>query len=88
MKRHIALNPRELGQAIKSDRIALGRTQQDLATATGYRRQTIVDMEAGKNVSIQTLFAALAALGKGLRIVNTRPDLDQLPSLLDAPDED
>lgn len=88
MKRSIALNPRELGQAFKAERLALGQTQQALATATGYRRQTIVDLEAGKNVSLQTLFAALAALGKGLRIVDTRPDLDQLQSLLDAPDED
>jgi transcriptional regulator with XRE-family HTH domain len=88
MKRPIALNPRELGQALKAERLALGQTQQALATATGYRRQTIVDLEAGRNVSLQTLFAALTALGKGLSIVDTRPDLDQLSSLLDPPNED
>lgn len=88
MKRLIALHPRELGQALKAERQALGLTQQALATATGYRRQTIVDLEAGRNVSLQTLFAALTALGKGLSIVDTRPDLDQLSSLLDPPNED
>lgn len=88
MKRQMSLNPRELGQAFKAERLALGKTQQALATATGYRRQTIVDLEAGRNVSLQTLFAALAALGKGLSIVDTRPDLEQLQSLLDGPGED
>jgi transcriptional regulator with XRE-family HTH domain len=88
MKRAIALNARELGQALKAERQALGQTQQALATATGYRRQTIVDLEAGRNVSLQTLFAALTTLGKGLSIVDTRPDLDQLASLLDPPNED
>ena len=88
MNNRIALNPRDLGQAFKAERLALGRTQQALATATGYRRQTIVDLEAGKNVSLQTLFSALTALGKGLSIVDTRPDLDQLQSLLDVPHED
>ena len=88
MKRRIALNRRELGQAFKAERLALGQTQQTLATATGYRRQTIVDLEAGRNVSLQTLFAALAALGKGLSIVDSRPELDQLQSLLDVPHED
>lgn len=78
MKIRISLNPRDLGQALKAERLALGQTQQALATATGYQRQTIVALEAGKNVSLQTLFAALAALGKGLSIVDTRPDMDQL----------
>ena len=88
MKNRIALNPRDLGQAFKAERLALGKTQQALAQATGYRRQTIVNLEAGKNVSLQTLFSALAALGKGLTIVDTRLDLDQLQSLLDVPHED
>lgn len=88
MKQRIALNPRDLGKAFKAERRALGQTQQAVATTSGYRRQTIVDLEAGRNVSAQTLFAALAALGKGLSIVDTRPDLDQLQSLLDAAHED
>lgn len=82
------LNLRELGQSLRSERRALGLTQQAMADATGYRRQTIVDLEAGRNVSVQTLFAALGALGKGVRLVDARPELDQLSNLLDAPDED
>ena len=82
------LNPRELGQMLRSERRALGLTQQAVADATGYRRQTILDLEAGRNVSVQTLFAALGALGKGMQLVDARPDIDQLSALLDAPDED
>ena len=88
MNPRIALSTRDLGLAFKAERLALGKTQQAVAEATGYRRQTIVDLEAGRNVSLQTLCAALAALGKGLLIVDTRPDLDQLRSMLDAPHED
>lgn len=82
------LNLRELGQALRSERRALGLTQQAVADVTGHRRQTIVDLEAGRNVSLQTLFAALGALGKGVRLMDVRPEPDQLSSLLDAPDED
>jgi transcriptional regulator with XRE-family HTH domain len=88
MQHPATLNPRELGRSLKAERRALGLTQQAVADATGYRRQTIVDLEAGRNVSLQTLFAALGALGKGLHLVDVRPDLDQLSALLDAPDED
>lgn len=82
------LNPRELGQLLRAERRALGLTQQAVADAAGYRRQTIVDLEAGRNVSLQMLFAALGALGKGMRLVDARPEPEQLASLLDAPDED
>lgn len=82
------LNPRMLGQAVRAERKALGLTQQALAHAAGFRRQTIVDLEAGRNVSLQVLFAGLAAMGKGLSIVDARLDLDRVHLLLDPPDED
>ena len=41
-----------------------------------------------KNVSLNTLMATLAALGKGLAIIDARPDIDQISSLLDPADED
>jgi transcriptional regulator with XRE-family HTH domain len=88
MKPSANLNPAMLGQSFKAERRALGKTQQQVADAAGYRRQTIVDLEAGRNVSLHTLFAALAALGKGLAITNARPDLDQLQQLLDDAHED
>lgn len=81
------INARDLGRAFKAERRALGKTQQDIADRTHYRRQTIVDLEAGRNVSLHTLFAALAALGKGLVIVDTRLDLDQLQRMFGNDDE-
>lgn len=88
MLRRPAFNLRELGQTLRSERRALGLTQQAVADAAGYRRQTIVDLEAGRNVSVQTLFAVLGALGKGLQLTDARPDIDRLSALLDAPGED
>ena len=82
------LNARELGQALRAERKALGRSQNDLALSADCRRQTILDLEAGKNVSLNTLMATLAALGKGLAIIDARPDIDQISSLLDPADED
>lgn len=84
----IILNIRELGAALKAERRARKLTQAALAQAIGYRRQTILDLEAGKSVSTQTLFAALAALGKGLRVVDSRLTLDDLSQLRDEPSED
>lgn len=73
---------------MRAERRALAVTQRAIAEATQTRRQTIVDLEAGRNVSIHTLFTALSALGKGLAIVDTRVDLDQLQSALSERDED
>ena len=81
------LNPAMFGRAFKAERRALGKTQQEIAEAARCRRQTIADLEAGRNVSLHTVFAALAALGKGLLIVDARRDLDRLHLLAD-PDDD
>ncbi len=88
MQPHPLINARDFGRAFKAERRALGKTQQDIANSTNYRRQTIVDLEAGRNVSMHTLFAALAALGKGLEIVDTRMDLDRLQRMFGNGDED
>jgi transcriptional regulator with XRE-family HTH domain len=82
------LTPKALGQAIRRERRTLGLTQEDLAKSTGYRRQTIVDLEAGRNASLQTLFATLSALGKGLGIEDPRPSIERLSSLRDPVDAD
>lgn len=81
------LNPAMFGRTFRAERRALGKTQQQIAEAAGCRRQTIVDLEAGRNVALHTVFAALATLGKGLLIADARPDLDQLHRLLDDDDE-
>lgn len=82
------MSPLDIGQAIRKERKALRKTQQDLASAAQCSRQTILDMEAGKNVSLHTLMASLAALGKGIAIIDTRPTLDNLHLLLDLDHED
>jgi DNA-binding XRE family transcriptional regulator len=71
---------------LRSERKAQGRTQAWIADQIGCRRQTIVDLEAGRNVEVNNLFGALAALGKGLAIVDARIDVDRLHEVF--PDED
>ncbi len=39
-------------------------------------------------MGLYTLFAALAALGKGLKVVDARLEVDRLKDLLDGDDND
>lgn len=71
----------ELGAAYRAERKALGQTQAGIAKRVGCRRQTIADIEAGNNVALYTLMAALSALGKGLEIVDARVDYDRLSEM-------
>jgi DNA-binding XRE family transcriptional regulator len=73
-----ALNTQDLGIWVRSERKAQGRSQAWIADQVGCRRQTIVDLEAGRNVELNILFGALTALGKGLAVVDTRVDVEQL----------
>jgi transcriptional regulator with XRE-family HTH domain len=73
-----ALRPDELGAWIRAERTARGRSQAWIAARVGVRRQTIADLEAGRNVELRVLFGALTALGKGLAIVDARIDLERL----------
>lgn len=83
----IILSPRDLGLALRAERKALGKTQEELALGVPCRRQTVADLEAGRNVSLHTLMAVLAALGKGLGIVDARVSPERLQQLLDPADE-
>ncbi|WP_100379553.1 helix-turn-helix domain-containing protein [Polynucleobacter brandtiae] len=69
---------RELAQAMRSERKALGFTQADLAKKAGLRRETIIQLEAGENISAHTLLQTISALGKCLSINDARLDYDQL----------
>lgn len=71
----------ELGEAFRANRLALKKTQSDIAKQVGCRRQTIADLEAGKNVETYTLMSALSALGKGLMIVDARVDFDRISEM-------
>jgi DNA-binding XRE family transcriptional regulator len=73
-----ALNAQDLGTWVRSERKAHGRSQAWIADRVGCRRQTIIDLEAGRNVELNVLFGALAALGKGLAIVDARIDVERL----------
>jgi len=73
-----ALTANQLGSLIRAERKARGRTQQWVAKRAGYRRQTIADLEAGKNVEINVLLRTLAALGKALSVVDARVDVERL----------
>ena len=61
-----------------------------MAERVGCRRQTIADLEAGRNVALNILMGALAALGKGLGIVDARVELEHLKEIFidDDADED
>jgi transcriptional regulator with XRE-family HTH domain len=81
-----ALNARDLATWLRSERTSQGRSQAWIAARVGCRRQTILDLEAGRNVELNALFGALAALGKGLAIVDARVDVERLKEVF--PDED
>jgi DNA-binding XRE family transcriptional regulator len=83
----IALNAANLGLQIRAERKALGRTQSWVAERVGCRRQTIADLEAGRNVAIHIVMRALASLGKGLAIVDARVDLERLSEIFRDDDD-
>jgi len=85
---HFIFNALDLGRAIRAERRALGKTQAELARDANCRRQTIGDLEAGRNVSIQTLMAVLGGLGKRLILADARPSMDDMHLLLDPDNED
>ena len=61
------MNPsQDFGAAFRAQRLAAGFTQAALAQRAGCRRQTIVAIEAGQNIELCTLLAALSAMGKEL----------------------
>jgi HTH-type transcriptional regulator / antitoxin HipB len=76
-----ACTPKDLGALIRAERKARGRSQEWIAERVGCRRQTIADLEAGRNVALNILMGALAALGKGLAIVDARVDLEHLTEI-------
>jgi transcriptional regulator with XRE-family HTH domain len=85
-----ALTPKDLGARIRAERKARGRSQSWVAERVGCRRQTIADLEAGRNVALNILMGTLAALGKGLAVIDARVDLERLAEIFrdDDADED
>jgi transcriptional regulator with XRE-family HTH domain len=85
----LAYSPKELGSLVRAERKARGRSQAWVAERVGCRRQTIADLEAGRNVALNILMGTLAALGKGLAIVDARVEFEHLKEIFsDDADED
>lgn len=78
-----SLTPREFGTDFKATRKALGFSQAQVAGFAGVRRETIIQLESGQNVGLHVLMKALLSMGKGLAIVDIRPDGDQILEMLD-----
>lgn len=83
-------SPKELGQAVRAERKALGRTQQWVADKCRIRPATVSAIENGKNVELFTVMQVLNVLGKGLYIVDRHIDLDLITAaeLFKEDDED
>jgi HTH-type transcriptional regulator / antitoxin HipB len=84
-----AYSPKDLGALIRAERKARGRSQEWIAERVGCRRQTIADLEAGRNVALNVVMGALAALGKGLAVVDAHVDHEHLTEIFsENADED
>jgi DNA-binding XRE family transcriptional regulator len=78
-----ASTPKEFGEMFRAEREALGMTQQAVARAAQCRRQTIGDLEDGKNVGLMTVFMALSAISKSLVIKSNRLELEDVAKFLE-----
>ena len=83
-----AQDPMTFGKMLRDERKALGKTQSDIAALAGTRRQTIADLESGKNVGTRCLFTMLAALGKTVSIAAARPDYETMRAMLEEDEND
>jgi HTH-type transcriptional regulator/antitoxin HipB len=62
MADQIARTPKQIGDALRRRRRALGMHQKDLAGKAGLRQATISGVEAGGAGTLRTLFDVLTAL--------------------------
>ena len=62
MPDQIARTPKQVGDALRRRRRALGKTQKDIAGKTRLRPATISAVEAGESGTLRTLFDILTAL--------------------------
>lgn len=76
-------NTQALGAAVRAERRARGLTQALLAARAGVARQRVSEIERGENVTALVLFRVLAAMGKGLAVVDVRPEAGALRALFE-----
>ncbi|MBK7022847.1 MAG: helix-turn-helix domain-containing protein [Sulfuritalea sp.] len=79
----LSSNLKELGTLFRAERKATGKTQADVAKASGLRRETIIRIEAGENIDMITFLKALSAIGKGIRLADRRVDYDSIKGVFD-----
>lgn len=58
----------ELSSRLRKHRIAQQFTQAELASRVGVSKATIVNMEAGRNVSFETVIAVVQVLGLAVQL--------------------
>lgn len=79
----------DLGIGIKRAREAQGMTIKELAERSGRVRDVIYRLEAGKDVSLASLFAVLSVLRMTIRLEGAgRPTLAQVQARFASDDDD
>jgi transcriptional regulator with XRE-family HTH domain len=61
--------PSQVGNILREKRKSQGLTQDELAKLMGVRRQTLADLELGKNVGSHLLFSVMTYLGLGFDLL-------------------
>jgi len=81
-----AFTASDLATAIRRERKAQKLKQEDLAKRAGITRQTVIDLEAGKNTTVYVLMGVIAALGKALQVTDARPSFGEVQQMFDEED--
>jgi HTH-type transcriptional regulator / antitoxin HipB len=69
----------DLGQAVRAARLAAGLTTVAVARNSGRSRDVLHRLENGQDVSLSSLLAILAAIGKCIELAPaTRPTLSEM----------
>lgn len=81
--------PKDLGEAIKTARVAQGITATDVARHSGRSRDILNRLERGQDVTVSSLMDILAAMGLVLRIESAGlPTLDEMTARFANLDEE
>ena len=77
--------PEQIGAVLREKRKAMGLTQDELSQKMGVRRQTLADLELGKNVGSHLLINVMTYLGvsiDSLIAASNQQVISQFPALL------
>lgn len=76
---HIVTRAQELGERLAAQRLSRNLTQRQLADAAAVSINTLRRLEAGENVSLDTLIRVMEALNLGDRLEALAPPADVRP---------